>query len=57
MQPITQARLDPKLNAIRHLRADQEFLEDITIMLGSGTAGGADEGRLATGKPRMSYVL
>ena len=25
MQPITQASLDPKLNDIRHLRADQEF--------------------------------
>jgi len=25
MQPITQGGLDPKLNDIRHLRADQEF--------------------------------
>jgi hypothetical protein len=25
MQPITQASLDPKLNNIRHLRAEQEF--------------------------------
>jgi hypothetical protein len=25
MQPITQASFDPKLNDIRHLRADQEF--------------------------------
>lgn len=25
MQPITQASLDPKLNDIRHLRAEQEF--------------------------------
>jgi len=25
MQPITQVSLDPKLNDIRHLRADQEF--------------------------------
>jgi hypothetical protein len=57
MHPIIRASLDPELNGIRHIRADQEFLEDMSIMLGSGTAGGADEGRLATGKPRMSYVL
>ena len=25
MQPITQASLDPKLNDIKHLRAEQEF--------------------------------
>ena len=25
MQPITQASLDPKMNDIRQLRADQEF--------------------------------
>ena len=29
MQLITQAGLDPKLNDIRHLRADQEFWEVI----------------------------
>ena len=29
MQPITQASLDPKLNDIRHLRAEQEFCEVI----------------------------
>jgi len=25
MQPISQASLDPKMNDIRHLRAEQEF--------------------------------
>jgi hypothetical protein len=29
MQPITQASLDPKLNDIIHLRAEQEFCEVI----------------------------
>jgi hypothetical protein len=32
MQPIVRASLDPKLNGIRHIRADQEFLEDMSCL-------------------------
>ena len=38
MQPITQASLDPRLNDIRHLRADQEFCGVIGF-LGSSQVG------------------